>query len=157
MAHYNDLTHLLAKIKKNLKDKITPKIMTKIISVCWQPDQDGSTQKAQISGDENEGSRDRKQCSEFLPAYAKVLKTEKTFLSACLSRGILQACTNGTEAQRDSTVQIQARHGSEATLHASAWMKMVSMDRGDTSHLLIFFFKYSAKRHLTCRNLSFFT
>lgn len=109
--------------------------MTKIISIRWQPERDGSTQKAQTSGDENEGFRDRKQCSEFLQVSAEVLQAEKTFLSACHSaRGLRQACTTGTEARRHSTVQIQSRHGSEAT--SFAWMQMASVERGDiSSHL----------------------
>lgn len=106
--------------------------MTKIV---LSADSLSKMENAQTSGDENEDLGDRKQRGEFLQAPAEVLQTEKTFLSIChLARGLPQASTSGTEAQRHSTVQSQARHGPEATSFAG--MPMVSAERRNiSSHL----------------------
>lgn len=60
----------------------------------------------------------------------------------------MQACTAGLEAQRQSIVQIQARHGSELT--PFTWIQMTSVERREISHPLTHC--YSTKEHLTWSN-----
>lgn len=65
----------------------------------------------------------------------------------------MQACTAGLEAQRQSIVQIQARHGSEVT--PFTWIQMASVERREISHPHASC--YSANENLTWSNTRVFS
>lgn len=67
-SHYDDLISPYSFTSQNQKRKTKTmiEVRTKIISVCWQHKQDGSTQNAKTPGDENEGSDSSIASSSFL-------------------------------------------------------------------------------------------